>query len=923
MTARRLSLITLLLTSSVLVGCQGGQTDMELVAKAEQHQAQGDTEAAVIELKNALKKNSDNAAARALLGGIYLDSGDLLSAEKELTRAVALDDTNAVAELELFEVYVLQAKFEQIIEQLDPATYTSLHDQSRAYGLLGNAYYGQGETALASTLFNASLEIEDNAAARLGAIKVAATKLEPAETQLMIEDALGSYAQDLDLNLYAAKFYLYEQPDYNKALDLVSQLIPAYSRPEVLQTLAQAQFALQEYSQAEATLDDVLKMQKGYPPALFLKGKIRYAQDDHATAQNLLEQVLLVAPNHDESILLLGSIYLDDNQLERARNMLQRYWRENKESRDGALLLASIYSDAGEYVEAENVLLPVVTSHTDDVAVLEMLTSAILRQGRISDAEPYLRRLLEISPDSNRAKYFLGATLLSKGKASDGIAVLEQAVEDDNTRPESRALLITSYLQRAEFEKAAALAKTIQEENPELPIGWNYLGLVSLAQGREDEAKEQFLQALAITPNDPAANFRLAELARADKDYALAQSHYDAIYAKYPNHFTTRIANASLYSDQENFQAAVEQLAIAVAANPGDIPSGLLLSSYYMRYGNLLDSLTILAQLEQNHGDLPVILASQVEAMLHSGFYQEALSTALRLVATNRDSSQFNALKAAALIKLQDFAGARTVLQKALSLDSNNLRSQLELAELEMAEGRYAQASAQLSKIASEQPQNHQVLISRGKLAFAQGKFEDAATLFNEALAVQANSEAAGLLGKSLWQAGDKDTAMGSWNKWLEVFPHDRNTRLLLTKAYKVTGDMPASIEQLEILVSQNPNDALALNMLAWELRNSDIDRATSFADQAFALAPENLNVADTRAVLLQRQGRHKEATLLMRDITSRAPGNPVYQLHLAQLLAETGATEEALKIVSTVLQSPEAFPERPEAEALRSKLAP
>ena len=246
MTARRLSLITLLLTSSVLVGCQGGQTDMELVAKAEQHQAQGDTEAAVIELKNALKKNADNAAARALLGQIYLGNGDLLSAEKELQRAVALDNSNAAAELELLEVYVSQAKFEQVIEQLDPASYTSLHDQSTAYGLLGNAYYGQGETALAATLFDASLEIEDNAAARLGAIKIAATKLEAAETLAMIEDALNTYTQDLDLNLYAAKFFLYEQPDYNRALELASGLIPAYSRPEVLQTLAQAQFALQD-----------------------------------------------------------------------------------------------------------------------------------------------------------------------------------------------------------------------------------------------------------------------------------------------------------------------------------------------------------------------------------------------------------------------------------------------------------------------------------------------------------------------------------------------------------------------------------------------------------------------------------------------------------------------------------------------------
>ena len=74
----------------LLVACAGKKTSEEYLASAKDYIAQSDYPAATIELQNALQLDGNAAEARWLLGKIYLDTGDILTAEKELQRAQEL-----------------------------------------------------------------------------------------------------------------------------------------------------------------------------------------------------------------------------------------------------------------------------------------------------------------------------------------------------------------------------------------------------------------------------------------------------------------------------------------------------------------------------------------------------------------------------------------------------------------------------------------------------------------------------------------------------------------------------------------------------------------------------------------------------------------------------------------------------------------
>src|SRR5437868_14092210 len=74
----------------VLLAACGGDSPESLVKSARDYLAKGDSSAAVIQLRNALQKSSNNAEARYLLGTILVERRDSAGAVKELRMALQL-----------------------------------------------------------------------------------------------------------------------------------------------------------------------------------------------------------------------------------------------------------------------------------------------------------------------------------------------------------------------------------------------------------------------------------------------------------------------------------------------------------------------------------------------------------------------------------------------------------------------------------------------------------------------------------------------------------------------------------------------------------------------------------------------------------------------------------------------------------------
>src|SRR5258706_13173726 len=74
-----------------IIGCTRSVPDAtELLRDAQRFYAEGNRNAAIIQLKNALGQDPKNVEARFLLGKSYLENGDLPAAENQLRNAIDL-----------------------------------------------------------------------------------------------------------------------------------------------------------------------------------------------------------------------------------------------------------------------------------------------------------------------------------------------------------------------------------------------------------------------------------------------------------------------------------------------------------------------------------------------------------------------------------------------------------------------------------------------------------------------------------------------------------------------------------------------------------------------------------------------------------------------------------------------------------------
>ena len=150
--------ISALLAALVLVSC-GGETPETLLASGKAFMAKNDSKAAIIQIKNALKKNANLPEARFLLGKALLASGKPADAEVELRKALDLkyspDQVIPVLAHAMFEM----GQVKKVTEDLSPTQLTTpeskadlLTTQAIAQAILGHkdASRSMIETALAT-----------------------------------------------------------------------------------------------------------------------------------------------------------------------------------------------------------------------------------------------------------------------------------------------------------------------------------------------------------------------------------------------------------------------------------------------------------------------------------------------------------------------------------------------------------------------------------------------------------------------------------------------------------------------------------------------------------------------------------------------------------------------------------------------------
>ncbi|HET7202976.1 MAG TPA: tetratricopeptide repeat protein, partial [Steroidobacteraceae bacterium] len=337
------------------------------IERAEDMMQKGDYGSAVIELRNALDEQPDNAKGRLLLARAAVQIGDLLTADKEIARAIELGAEADEATPLAAEIKLGLGQFDQLEKLVQPPA-TGLSEAERliylGYAQLRTDRVGQAlgtfqAAAAADPKGDVALRAQTGLAeahARSGDIDAALRELDA---------VLAVNPRFFDARL-AKGMLLVQRGDVQAAEAVLADMaltdagsaVPKLKRISALTTLVEAQLAQGNDDAAAKSLGQLKELAPKTPLVSYLSARIALARGDAPAAVIEMQRVVQASPNFIPARFLLGQALAATNNLGQAEKELQAVVQAEPENVEARKMLADIQIRSGRASEAVESLSP-------------------------------------------------------------------------------------------------------------------------------------------------------------------------------------------------------------------------------------------------------------------------------------------------------------------------------------------------------------------------------------------------------------------------------------------------------------------------------------------------------------------------------------------------------------------------------------
>jgi len=907
-----------------LSGCMAEITATEHLENAKSFLDDQQTANAVIELKSVLQKNPRNLEARFILGNLYLDMGDGAGAEKELSQALVLSENDFITHL-LARALLLQNNY-KAVRDLQPEKNLPTEDIADLTVSKGMALLALGMKKEARFIFEQAVTSNtDSTYALEGLAKLAFAEGQMGESRKLAEKILkidNQYAQAWSLigkidahsgNLESAETAFTSAIRHRKTLsieDLLNRLL--------------VRIGLNKIDEAEEDLYALSELPSDSPAKYYAKGLIHFHKKEFDLAQAEFEKVLSKTNNYLPALLYSGAANLNLGNEIIAEHRLDKYVAELPNFAPANNMLAAIKLRKGEYNRAEQLLFAALHKTPNDVTALSLLAELQFAQKKGPEALTTLQKLETLQPDSANVKTALGQGLLQQGDINAATDAFNSAIAIDPTYAQAYARLTRIYLNAGAYEKALATAEQYRIQSKESASAYKLLGFVYLGLNNEAKAIESFEEVLEKTPGDISANSGLAAIAIGSKNHQKAISHYQNILNNHPENLQTLLNLAEAYLAQNNNKLATQILQQAIEHHPQEVRPRFRLAWVYARSDEVDRIPEVLAGMRKKHPDNVPLLRLLADTYHKLKRYAEAQELLLQLEALRPrdDGIQYSLAKTyAAQGYLKNY---QTTLEKTLDLNPEHIGARLELTNFLLSARNTSAAQAHLDVLNVRLKGTAEVLLLEAKLAEIKGDFKAAAEAYRQIYSYTKNNFNLIRLSNALWKANRQDEALSLLEQWLEKHPQDDIIHLELANRYLSLQRDEAALAGFTKVIELSPDNSIALNNLAWQLRETNNKRALQYAEQALEQEPESIAVMDTLAMVLLSKGGQDDkirATRLIERASEAQPSNLTFQYHSALVDVSNRKKSSAIKKLQSLLANNKDFPERAEAERLLKEL--
>jgi putative PEP-CTERM system TPR-repeat lipoprotein len=911
----------------LLAGC--GPKGEELYARAAEALENGDARAAVIDLKNLVESEPQNARARALLARALLATYERSAAEIELQKAIDLGAPESVTLLTACQLRAVKNEFEQVLEQCRPEA-GAPEDEAELMIVQGTALLGLDRAADARQLFQAArAKAPGSLEAALGEAMAVRTVDGTGAAVKYLEGLSGELGQHPRYWVSLASLRSGAGDDagaeqaYQASLAQLDKRNDVRYRLLTLGGLVETQLRLGKLEAADTTSARLFELAPRNAYAMKLRGQVLAATGKVDDARGLFEKVVGDDPGDYDARLMLGLVNAQQGNLDQAEANFAAVVSNQPQNTRAHRLLAELRTRLGNPEATLSELRSALNQTGNDPGMLAMAGRLSLQSGDRGQGLAYLAAARQGEQVDTTTRLQVANGYLVAGEldlALETLQSIESTGDEDPLARQRDAMLLLTLLRKRDEEGLDKQAKELLARSGSDPQVRNIVGSVYAAAGRAVQAREQFEAAAKLDPKDIQSQMNLARLDLAAGQPDAARGHLERILALDPQNLGATLGLALAASLNKDAAASEKHLRKAVTDHPESVSAQLALAQHYVGAGKNDAARASIEQAVSANARNPDFLAARGIVMLATRDAPAAVASFEQALALAPTRTDLSVNLARAHLANRDQKAALATLDGALKESPRDLSTLAFAASLSLATNELERAAGYVERVRQVAPDSTTTYQLEGDLAMAQKRYREALAAYEKADPSGRNR--AVTLGRfTAAQRAGLPEADAVLERWITEHPDDVPAITSLAEYRHGRGDLAGAARAYESGLSRKAGDAILNNNLAVIYDLQGDKRALATARAAHEAAPQAPAIKDTYGWLLLRAGKTEEALPLLESVAAEMSDNAEVQYHYAAALAKAGRKSDALPVLKNALGGtlpPEA---RSDAETLLAEL--
>jgi len=674
--------------------------------------------------------------------------------------------------------------------------------------------------------------------------------------------------EDSKVHLQKGVEYL-NKGEYEKAkLEIKSASQSGKETAETYYYMALLDEKNRQFRGMKENLIKTIELAPNYTEARLKLGKVQllFGETDAAMEQAVF--ILKDSSRNLEALALKASILIRQKKQAEALAIIDSILKENPNHTDALSLKAVIYMEKEDFTQALVLIDAAKKSDTNNIGLDFFKIQLDAKTKNIDAVIVDYQQLVTSHPDNQEFKVTLAKIYAQTGKTKEAEELLRSLVDSEPNDVQPKLLLL-DFLTATAKEKVGDQFYQFTEKHKDQPRMLLQLANWMIARRNFEEAKSALNRVIELEEDSNvglSANTLLAKIAFDNKDFEGSQKIVKEILDANSSYDDAKVLQARLLLVKEQYDEAITLLNKVIWSKEDSEEAQLLLGQVFLIKGD---------KKQADKHFLSALAANPANLQSVTYLYDKAL-------------------------KARDIKYAKEIVEKALSVRSDNIVLLEKLANINLAEHDWDGAKTTVQKIANlpNPLANDVASYLLAQVLQGQGNYAKAIEIYKELLAkFPENSDALGNMARSYEKLNKRDEMIAFLDTLLAKNPQNISAGILQSDLFILDKKYDKGSALLTNLIKENARiPQLYVSLANIKLAENDNKGAIATYQNGLKQNPGNIKLLLSLASLYEVEGEYDSAVSLYEELLNKNPGLDIAVNNLATVLSEHYTGDDKLK---------------------------